>query len=352
MATSYRSQHLANLRQNEEQMTRLFASLSATIAREIVRNADPDGTVPQSATFDIQRVAGEATMRLFVARGVPERNAPFTTLPDGTVMPLSPYMRILWPRITDGTHISVEQQNSIMRRKLGNAPLILSAFQTARVNPFAASRVAVEQIVFSPNPLAAYEPPHLWVDPRGHTLSERIWRTAGNTRRRLDMFIEERIAQGQGALDMARDLEIFLHPGRRLKRTNTPYGTNASFDAMRLARTEITRAAAQANEMAAELNPFITEMSVVLSPRHPCCDICDEAAAASPFPKGEIPAQYQIPLHPHCLCTYHYGLADNTSEILDELRDDVRRERAGLTSLIGPVQVALFTQLLLKGGLE
>lgn len=347
MATSYRSQHLANMCQNEAQMTRLFVSLSATITREIVRSADPDGTVPRSATLDIQRVASDATTRLFVARGGPERNAPFTTLPDGAVMPLSPYMRILWPRITDGTRISVEQQNSIMRRKLDNAPLVLSAFQMARINPFAASRLAVEQIVFNPNPLAQYAPPHLWVDPRGYTLSERIWRTAGSTRRRLDMFIEERIAQGQGALEMARDLETFLHPGRRLKRTRAPYGTNASYDAMRLARTEITRAAAQATEMAAELNPFVVEMSIVLSPSHPKYDICDEAAAASPFPKSEIPAQYQIPLHPHCLCSYRYGMASNTSEILDELRDDVRRERVGLTSLIGPVQVVRFVQLLL-----
>jgi hypothetical protein len=124
--------------------------------------------------------------------------------------------------------------------------------------------------VFTPNPLAGYDPPHLWVDPNGYRLSDRIWRTAGATRRKVDAFLEDGIAQGRGSLKLSRDLERFLHPGRQLVRTKTPYGTDASYDAMRLARTEISRGAAQAHETAARANPFVSGLRWKLSPQHPC----------------------------------------------------------------------------------
>lgn len=348
MAVSYHSRFLAQMKQNEAQMTRLFSAVAATVSRELVRRADADGIIPRSATLDIQQVANDAVARMFLGRDGTGERAPFVVLPDNTVFPLSPYSRVLFARMTDSVQIAVEQQASIIARQLRNAPDVLARFRTAAVNPFEyGKRLVSEQ--FNPNPLAQYEPPHLWVDPRGYTLSDRIWRTAGVTRRKLDLFLEERIAQGQGALDMARDLETFLLPNRKLKRTGAPYGTDASYDAMRLARTEITRAAAQASELAAEMNPFVKAMSVVLSPSHPKYDICDEAAAASPFPVGEIPDQYRIPLHPHCLCSYHYVLVDNQAEILDRFRADIRNARGGLTTLVGPLMVVRFTKMLMGG---
>jgi hypothetical protein len=146
-------------------------------------------------------------------------------------------------------------------------------------------------------------------------------------------------------LRVSRELEQFLLPGRGLIRTRAPYGTDASYDAMRLIRTEITRAAAQASEMAAAANPFIAGMSVVLSGSHPKYDICDIAAGAGPWPVGEIPAQYQIPLHPHCLCHYRYEMVENPQAILDELRNDIRKLRPG-GLMINPLQVAAFVKLL------
>jgi hypothetical protein len=203
--------------------------------------------------------------------------------------------------------------------------------------------------VFKPNVLARYEAPHTWVDPNGYTLSERVWRTAGNTRRKLDLFLEERIAQGDGALRISKDLEAFLQPGRQLRRTTAPYGTDASYDAMRLARPEIARAAARANEASAAMNPFVKGLETVLSPQHPCCDICDEAAESGPWPVGEIPDKFRIPMHPHCMCHYREVLIDNPQEVLDQLRKEIRSRRRELTGLVGPLQVAQFTRLLLSG---
>lgn len=344
MATTYRSQFLAVMRENERRMTALFRRLADSIAAQIARAADADGTVPLSSTYALQSAAGDAAARLFLGRQG-ERWAPFDVLPDGTVLPLSPYTRVLWASIEAATRVSVEQHAAIMAQRL---PADLVAhLRRARRDPFAYARQVREQAAaFTPNPLARYDPAHTWVDPNGYTLSERIWRTAGETRRRLDAFLDERIRAGQGSLAMSRALEAFLLPGRTL-RTKAPYGVDASYDAMRLARTEITRAAAQASEMAAAMNPFVVGIRVVLSGSHPKPDICDEAAAAGPWPKDRIPAEYQIPMHPHCLCSYRYELTDNAAAVLRDLRDEVRAERAVLVEMIGPLQVASFVALLL-----
>ena len=351
MAQTYRSRFLSVVRQNEEQMAALLGSLATYATREIQRYADADGNVPISATFDIQAAVGNRVMAAFVGRIETGERVAFRVLRDGSLMPVSDYARILWDKVEQGTRIYVEKHAGLMERYLQRDPTLLAAMQRANRNPFTAARVASEQLiqVFKPNVLAQYEAPHTWVDPNGYTLSDRVWRTAGNTRRKLDMFLEERIAQGDGALRMSKDLEAFLQPGRQLRRTTAPYGTDASYDAMRLARTEITRAAARANEVSAAMNPFVAGMEVVLSPQHPCCDICDEAAESGPWPVDEIPDKFRIPMHPHCMCYYREVLIDNPQEVLDQLRQEIRSRRRELTGLVGPLQVAQFTRLLLSG---
>lgn len=351
MAQTYRSRFLSVVQRNEEQMAALLASLASYASRELMRAADSEGVIPKGATFDVQRAIGDRVMATFLGQMGGGNRGPFRVLPDGTVYPLSPYMRALWSNVEQATRIYVEKHGSILDRYLRRAPEVAMAMRQATRNPFAAARVASEQIlkVFKPNPLAQYEAPHTWVDPTGYTLSDRVWRMAGNTRRKLDMFLEERIAQGDGALRMSKDLEAFLQPGRQLRRTTAPYGTDASYDAMRLARTEIARAAARANEVSAAMNPFVAGVEVVLSPQHPCCDICDEAAESGPWPIDEIPDKFRIPMHPHCMCYYREALIDNPQEVLDQLRQEISSRRRELTGLVGPLQVAQFTRLLLSG---
>lgn len=347
MAATYRSKLLAIARRNEERMTALFSGLLSAVTREIVRNADAEGIVPRSKLYDVQARVGRLVVNMFLSPNRAEDLSPFEVLPDGSVFPLSPYMRALWAGIQEAVRLPVEQHAATIVKSA--PPEVLGVMRAANVNPFAVADVVRETEVFRPNKLAQYEPPHLWVDPAGYRLSDRIWQTGTNTRRRLDMYLEEAIRDGRGALVMSKELEQFLLPGRNLDRTKAPYGTNASYDAMRLARTEVTRAHAQASEASTEMNPFVEGMKVVLSRSHPKPDICDEAAAAGPWPKGEIPAQYQIPLHPHCLCRYEYVMVDKPSDILDELRADIRRERAALVDKVGPVRIPEFVRLLLVG---
>lgn len=345
MAQTFLSRFLAELRALEERLGELFTGLSAAVASDVLRAADAEGNIPIEATFALQETVGRRVMRVFVSPVAGGGRAPFVAGTGGVVQPLSPYARAVWPAIENVTRLPVEQAAGVMRRQLSNAPGVTRELMRANGNPFDPAAV------FRPNPLARYSPPHEWVDPNGYRLSDRIWRTAGRTRRKLDLYLDESIAEGRGARAIANDLERFLQPGRKTIRTNKPYGTDASFDAMRLARTEVSRAHAQAAEMSANMNPFVDSVSVVLSLSHPKPDICDEAAAASPFPKDDIPARYQIPMHPHCLCHYRYGVnTENADAVIDDLRRDIAAGRQRLTAVVGPMQVGRFTRLLLGGG--
>ncbi|MCC6454190.1 MAG: hypothetical protein IT328_04555 [Caldilineaceae bacterium] len=346
MAQTNKARFLAVMRANEERMTLLFNNLAATITAEVLRRADADGNVPRAKTFELQKVVGDSITAFFLSNWRGEL-VPFTTQVDGTVLPLSPYMRALWRGIADVMRLPVEQHAKLLAAKLPDELAV--AMQGARSNPFAVAKAMVAEQVFHPNPLATYDAPHTWVDPNGYRLSDRIWNTASNTRRRLDAYIDEAVRQGRGSLAISRELEQFLVPGRSLTRTKAPYGTDASYDAMRLARTEIARAHAQAGEMSAAMNPFVEGLAVVLSHSHRKRDICDDAAAAGPWPKDAVPEEYRPPLHAHCLCRYKYVMQDAaaTQATLDALRDEIRTARAELTALIGPLQVEEFTNLLL-----
>jgi hypothetical protein len=268
------------MRNNERQMTALFVGLARYATSRIVRAADSEGNIPRSATYDLQRDIDDRIVRMFLGRNRAGELAAYEVLPDGSVMPLSPYMRVLWGSITDAMRIEVEREAALMDRLLpADLKLALRVGIVREQEVFSLDDLAdywrvwrtdPDRQVFAPNPLADYDQPHLWVDPNGYRLSDRIWRTAGVTRRKVDAMVEDGIARGRGSLKLSRDLERFLHPGRQLKRTKTPYGTDASYDAMRLARTEITRAASKAHEAAAQANPFVTGLRWKLSPQHPC----------------------------------------------------------------------------------
>lgn len=339
MARTYRSRHLRVMRDLEGEMGRLFVELAASTSRMLMRHADAEGEIPQDELYNIQQEIDDEIMRTFLSpRG--GQMVPFR-VDDGQVQPISPYMNVLWTAIEWATRIPIEHHASILRRNLPQDVILY--LDLASEPPV---RSMVREQIFSPSPLMEYEPPHLWVDPNGYQLSDRIWRTASSTRRKIDAFLEEGVREGRAARDMASDLEQFLQPGRQLTRTKAPYGTDASYDAMRLARTEISRAAAQADEMSATMNPFVEGLKWNLSPQHPCCDICDDLAAGGPYPVDDAPT---MPAHPHCMCYWSYELADDKDEIIQALREDARSARRDFVDKVGPLQVERFTRMLLRG---
>lgn len=354
MARSYRARALAVLRENEAAMTAPYTGLARDVAAIVQRRADADGNVPRQVTFEIQQQAGDLVHQIFLGRTGRGEWAPFDTVGNGAVIPLSPYMRQLWGAIRAAVRIPVEQSAAILERRL---PLdVLTVMRAADVNPFAAAKQQVAEQLFRPNPLATYDAPHTWVDPNGYRLSDRVWNTAASTRQRLDAYLEQAIREGRGALQMSRELEQFLIPGRALGapvRTSAPYGANASFDGMRLARTEIGRAAQEAQRMAASMNPFVSGMKWNLSARHPRVDICDDLARGGPAGDGVYSVEaYPERPHPSCLCFSSNVQIANPDAILDELQADIRATRPRFVHLIGPLLATQFVALLLGQDLQ
>lgn len=326
-------------------MTELFKALSASIAADIHRAAGSDGLVPRSASVDLVRQVAARVTAFFLGHNRQGKLAPFEMGTNGAVVPLSPYMRTLWAGIVEAMRVTVVQHATILDARL--PPNIAARMRRAYVSPFASSRV--HEQLFRPNVLATYEPPHLWVDPNGYQLSDRIWNTADSTRRQLDAFLSDSIAKGRSALAMAKDLDTFLQPGRSLVRTKAAYGTDASYDSMRLARTEIARAHAQAAEMSAAMNPFVQALQWNLSGSHPKPDICDDNAANGPYELGNTPT---MPAHPHCLCYWTYVMVEDGRKVLVQLHEDIQRARAEFVDMVGPVAANQFLQMLLGQGLQ
>lgn len=349
----------------EGRITALFRDLAAGIAGDVARLADSAGAVPRSATPEIQRLSAERVARLFLGRNRAGELAPFEVATNGRVVALAPYPEALWAGIAAAVRLPIEQSAGILEKY---APAdVLATLRQAKGNPFtAAKRRVVEEMapvrggalvaeftqieLFQPNVLAAYDPPHLWVDPNGYRLSDRVWDNSQAVRQKIDLYVADAIKQGIGATEMAKGLEQFLTPGYGQIKTKKPYGTTASYGAMRLARTEITRAHMEAQRVSAASNPFIQALKWNLSASHPRIDICDDYARGGPnrdgvYPIDELPS---LP-HPHCLCFRTNVMAPDPDAVIEALRRDVRQARADLVGLIGPAAVEDFEMLLLGG---
>jgi len=143
-----------------------------------------------------------------------------------------------------------------------------------------------------------YDALHDFVGPDGYRLSDRIWRAEAVTRNKIDELLAYHIRNGTSAVDIAKELEAFLKRERAGILTKKPYGRWGSYDARRLARTEITAALGRGTIAAAQANPFVEKIEWALSPNRTGewdCN-CEANAEASPYDVNDVPA---YPDHPH-----------------------------------------------------
>lgn len=201
-----------------------------------------------------------------------------------------------------------------------------------------------------PRPGTRFPPLATWQDERGYTLSDRIWAVSEATIARIDALLADGIAQGRSAVEIARDLEVFLRPTRRGVTTRTPYGAVGSFDARRLARSEITRSNSVSFLEASARNPFVTRIHHRLSARHNparCNGTCDALAAEDKarggWPVDEAPVLVDE-THPHCLCSQWAEVRSIDETDLSLLREDTAQ---GRTAAITPLAVDLLVNLIL-----
>ena len=327
-------------REFQREFSKVMAS-TAIMARGIVQAAaGNDDIIPLAKSDEVQRDVGLLVQRVFVG---PDGRRPYG--PDG-VTPLAPYPAILNDWLAFVTLRVTQQHQAFMKRTMPRDLFEVLRFSFGLVMEISRTEElkARAQVlrIFEPNALAEYEAPHTWIDPNGHRLSDRIWRVSQRTRDRVDALIADGIRTGRSATAIARDLETFIRPDRGNLRTMKPFGRNTSFDAMRLARTEITRAHGQASLVAARMNPYVDQMDWVLSGSHPREDICDELAAGSPYDLNDVPP---YPAHPHDLCTLIPRVGPNTREVTNQLREQLETRRQEL--FITPANAQRFTESLI-----
>lgn len=334
--------------------------ISATLARL----ANPDGTIPPAHSGMVRTAAAAALRQIFAPSGQP------VIAEDGATR--SPYARLLLGECARVTFETVSAHTDYMDAalpediKLWLARHTLSEMEKGISEQDGTSEwgglggLTDQQIddlrIFRPNPLANYERMHTWVDPNGYRLSDRIWRTDQVTRGQLDTLLAGEIANGTSALRIARMVEQYLLPGRAKIRTKKDYtldGTDASYDAMRLGRTEIAHAANQAAWLSGYLNAYVGGIDVVRSAYgDPTCPICplhatidlNGSRVRDPYPPTSAPIP---PYHPHDMCNVQSVVRDDAGVVTQRLRAMVEDARAQHLEVLTPFQRdALITRML------
>lgn len=170
----------------------------------------------------------------------------------------------------------------------------------------------------------------IWARTRkGLRLSDRIWQAGENVRTSIRDIVQSAVARGQDAVKTAREVERYLKTGtpsrdyvNMMQRMGKRVPGNLAYEALRLARTEMSMAFMEGTHAAGRVNPSYKGVRWMLSASHPLNDVCDELAEADlyglgpgGYPAGEEPI---IP-HPNCLC-YTVPLIEDTREFVQRLK--------------------------------
>ncbi|RPI92886.1 MAG: hypothetical protein EHM40_11585 [Chloroflexi bacterium] len=158
-------------------------------------------------------------------------------------------------------------------------------------------------------------------------LSQRIWRMDRETRDGINTVLMNGISNGSSAWDIAQQLEQYMGAGKDCPRWtstrlygrtkgeiasgdttgllsgNACDGRGVSYNALRLARTEIQKVHALATDRIMAQQPWVEKEQVHLSAAHPETDICDDTVSGGEGGKGIYAVgEIELPLHPNCLC--------------------------------------------------
>ncbi len=165
---------------------------------------------------------------------------------------------------------------------------------------------------------------HLYGDSLN--LSARIWRIDREAEDGINAILLKGIANGDSAFNIAKELEQFLGANedcprwtstRLYGRTKTEIaqgdttglvsspcdGRGVSYNALRLARTEIQKIHALATDKILASQPWVEKEKIHLSAAHPETDICDDVVGGGGKGDGVYDVgTIELPLHPNCLC--------------------------------------------------
>lgn len=149
----------------------------------------------------------------------------------------------------------------------------------------------------------------------GLATSDRIWMTSKRASTAIRNIIQEAVVTGRDAVEVAEALERYIQTDARtlslqypkmMERVKSRVPLRLPYEALRLARTEMTAAFGEGVIAAGKVSPSYIGVRWILSPSHPVRDICDTFAnkdvglGKGVYPKGQEP---RFPPHPNCLCT-------------------------------------------------
>lgn len=155
----------------------------------------------------------------------------------------------------------------------------------------------------------------------GLKLSERIWNVGQHNKKIMSDIV--RAGVGEDVVTVARSLESYVKKGKTsisanypnmMKRMGSRIPTNLDYNALRLARTELTAAYGEGVIASAKATPVVKYVKWVISSSHPRKDICDTNATGGTNGNGIYEAMSCpiYPAHPNCICTLQPAPEDTT----------------------------------------
>ena len=222
---------------------------------------------------------------------------------------------------------------------------------------------SIEDGVFKPQVDILLTAAGEWIYGDALNISARIWSVEGDGRDAINKVLMQGIADGDSAWNIAEKLEGFLGAGQDCPRwTSTRlYGRTASdksagdttgllsgndcdgrgvsYNALRLARTEIQKAHALATDKLMASQPWVEKEKCHLSASHPEPDECDDIVEGGDNNDGVYPVgTIEYPLHPNCFCYKTAVLMDEkafTSQMNGWLKGESFPEMDAYKSMIG-----------------
>lgn len=280
MATTYTSLYHTRLRQQETDIDAFYARLLSLLLIALNRFA----RAGQLDTVEARRALERVVRTLFAS---PDGRA-WRADARGMVVPQSDYFTVLWRGVQTASALAVARHTALMRG------------MTAAPGSEEATLAYLD----------GYAPPTQRRLQDGKLLAERVARVTDDTAARVGNLVDRSEAKTRAAL--------------------TQMFTDGHFDGKRLALTEMLLAYTWIGLASARLNPRVEMFDVYLAANHPCCDVCDTYAAASPYPVSAVHAL--PPYHANCLCGVRW-----------------RRGRRQIpANLITPLAGSVLVRLLLK----
>lgn len=147
------------------------------------------------------------------------------------------------------------------------------------------------------------------------TLSKAIWKDINKNQSTLNRIIAKGIAENKSAYDIAKDLEQWVNPNKRLPWDWSKVYPNSSktidYNAQRLARTCVSHAYEESFIRNTENNPFVLKYQWQSSSANPC-PLCMDRDGEY-YTKGNLPLD-----HPNGKCTF-IAVVEDEDTIIDRI---------------------------------